>query len=115
MDRELAHEVWHQSPFLEFKNSYGIYFITAQTITDAKGSPIRIFSPEDTVNITDSRLEIIRKLKVTDEATKRTIFYLLSKSSKKLLQKYPQYPDQETDSRIADLILDIQMEYRFCE
>lgn len=115
LDRELAHEVWQQSPFLEFKNSYGIYFITAQTITDAEGKPIRIFSPKDTVNITDNRLEIVRKLQAMDEVTKRTMFYLLSNSSKELAQRYPQYPEQDANSRIADLILDIQMEYRLCE
>lgn len=114
LDRELAHEVWQQSPFLEFKTSYGIFFITAQTIKDAEGKAIRIFSPEDTVNITDSRSEIARKLKITDEATKRTMFHLLSTSSEELSRKYPSYPEQDTDSSIADMVLDIQREYNFC-
>lgn len=113
LDRELAHEVWQQSPFLEFKNRYGIYFITAKTITDAEGNAIRIFSPDDTVNITDNRAEISRKLKNMDEATKKTMFHLLSNSLDSISVKYGQYPEVETDNTIADMILDIQRTYGF--
>lgn len=114
LDRELAHEVWQQSPFFEFKNSYGIFFITAKTIRYANGEPIRIFLPEETVNITDDIVEIKAKLAHVDLPTKNVMFQLLTATSNNLSSKYtPLYASDKIDELLVQIITEIKSNYGF--
>lgn len=113
LDRELAHEVWQQSPFLEFKNSYGIFFITAKTLRYENGEPIRIFLPEETVNITDDISDIETKLKQIDLPTKKTMFQLLTATSDGLSKKYSSFVPDKANELLIEIITDIKINYGF--
>lgn len=116
LDRELAQEVWQQSPFAEFKSTHGIFFITAQTIRDENNKPIRIFSADDTVNINDSAFTITQKLSTTEITTKRTMYKLLLDAfSNGDTLKYKNIADEELDDNIRDLIFNIKSKFNIPE
>lgn len=112
LDRELAHEVWSNSPFIEYKTNYGIYFITAQTIRYSDGSPVRIFAQGDTVNITDAIPEISEKLKKMDLPMKELMFKLLSQTSTEYMTRYI-YDEANVDFLLLQIISDIKSKYQF--
>lgn len=116
LDRESALEVWRQSPFIEYKSTHGIFFITAQTIKNRDGLPLRIFSPEDTVNIDDNAQTITRKLSGMDDNTKETMFFLLKSAFNSNSARDEKISvDGLSDDMIKDLILDIKAKYHFDE
>lgn len=112
LDRELAHEIWQTTPFNEYKTGYGLFFITAQTIRYSDGSPVRIFSHDDTINITDDIPDITMKLKRLDIRMKELMFSLLTSSSAELQNKYF-YDEEHIDLILIQIISDIKSEYHF--
>lgn len=111
LDREIAHEIWSQSPFAEYKNNYGLFFITAQTIKYADGTPVRIFSREDTINITDDITEITSKLSRTDIKMKEVMFCLLKNTSNEFSRFI--YNEETIDLLLIQLISEIKSKYQF--
>lgn len=112
LDRELAHEIWQSSPFNEFKTSYGLYFITAQTIKYSDGTPVRIFSHGDTVNITDNTADITEKLKKMDVPMKQIMFSLLVNTSPEFQSRYI-YNEENVDLLLLQIITEIKSKYQF--
>ena len=113
LDRELAHEVWSNSPFIEYKTNFGIFFITAQTIRYSDGSPVRIFAQGDTVNITDEIPEITEKLSKMDTPIKELMLKLLSQTSKEYSGRYVYNNEQNLDFLLLQIISDIKSNYNF--
>ncbi len=77
LDRVHAHEMWNTTPLLEYKNAHNVFFINAQTLTDSQGKTLRVFSPEDGINVTDTCEEIRAKLGRTDPEMKRLMCSLM--------------------------------------
>lgn len=111
LDRTDAHSVWDESPLKEYKDSHNIFFIYSQTLTYSDGNPIRIFHPNDTINITDNLQDIQQKLNMLDGYTKLIILRLLIASSG-IHKKNSEYLDsQQIDATILQLIKDAKSQY----
>jgi hypothetical protein len=110
IDRVHALNVWNNPPLMQYKESHNIFFIYFQTLTLPSGEPIRIFNPDDTVNITDSIEDVQKKLVKLDTQTKLIMLYLLSACSN-APGEINNVSECQISDRIIDLVIDAKSKY----
>lgn len=113
LDRERAHEIWHRSPFLEYKNSYGLLFISAKTLCYPNGEPIRIFSHDETINLSDNVTTIKKKIQELDYSTKKLMIELMLHTSDKFNNMQFPIGVENIDESLFEVLIELKSIFAF--
>jgi hypothetical protein len=77
-DRADANQPWYLPPLSSVKSTNLFYIISAQTIRDKSGIPLRIFNKAEIVNISDDVITLDKKLALMDVPTLQIMCGLLN-------------------------------------
>lgn len=108
IDRKKALDIWNNPPLNDIKKDENIYFILVQTLTDSQGNPLRIFTPEECLNITDDEQTVRDKMKKMPEGEKMAMYHIISTNT----DYAPRNDGTDTDEEIISCILSIKRKHQ---
>ena len=79
LDRKNSQTIWNSDTSLKnFKAQYHLIFISAATINSSNGEKVNIYNKDNTITLSDTKLEVDSKIEAMSEKDASNIFKLLS-------------------------------------
>ena len=107
IDRKAALDIWEGTPLNHIKRAENIYFVLAQTLTDPEGKPLKIFTADGTLNITDDEQTIKEKLAAMPKSTMQVMYNLISTNT----PYTPSESGEDDPKTVLDCIMHIKNKF----
>lgn len=109
LDNKISQQIWNIEPLKTIRKENDIYFIEVTDLNNANGDRLDVHKKGNCINLSDTQIEIERKIKVIDSTFEKQM--MVSLLDKDLENTYRDLSDANIDFTLGQVLHDIIKKY----